>query len=127
MEDIKMEIKINVKKTGVLTGSAGWVSKRLENVECEIKKQRIYATWTGEDGKKIERPIAGVIVDSDTDCFARTTNDGLWYAYPCDRNLGCGYNVFTLFNTQLTEAGWSIANEFIHKALDAFREEWENN
>lgn len=128
-----MEITLNVKKNGELTGSCGWVSKKLENAEVCIEGNYIkakYLSGKNKEGKEVYKTkyICGVIDADDWGQFARTTNDGkYWFAYPYDEDLGCGYDKYTLFDTVLTDAAWSIADDFIKKCLKCFREEWEKD
>lgn len=117
----------------MLTGSCGWVSERLATAEAEIKGNALFVTYTnGKDKegnpRKVRKPICGVVDSADWSCFGRTTNDGeFWYAYPYDKDFGYMYEKYTLFDYVLTDAAWSIADDFIKKCLDAFRESWEND
>ena len=129
-----MEIKLNVKRNGMMIGSCGWVSERLSTAEVEIKGNALFVTYTNgkdKDGnpKKVRKPICGVVDATDWAAYARTTGDwdGYWYAYPYDRDLGIREAKYTLFDCVLTDAAESIADDFIKKCLDAFRDAWEND
>lgn len=128
-----MEIKIEVKRNGMLTGSCGWVAERLKKAEVEIIGKRLYVVY--ENGKDKEgntkitkESICGIVDAGDWGMFARTTNDGkFWFAYPYDEDFGMMYQKITLFGCPLTDAAWRIADDFIKKCLDAFRYAWEND
>lgn len=127
-----MKIELNIKKIGTLTGSCGWVSEKLQNAEIEIKNKSLYVTYLNgkdKDGntKLTTKRICGVI-DSlqDWSAFAKT-NGVFWKAFAYDENFGCGYDVYTLFDTILTSAAKEIADEFIERCTNKFVEIWEND
>lgn len=125
------EVTLKIERKGFLSGSAGWVSKKLSNASLLQKKDGVYVHYLKgkkQDESKVfkDEKICGVIQSTEILSHAREFSKRIWVAYAFDEDLGNGYEKYTLFDCVLTKKAKEIAEEFLNNVAAKFEEMFEN-
>lgn len=108
-----MEIKI--EKKGTLTGSLGWLAKKMEGVQVFAEGKKLYASIKGEDKP---RTIAVIMSQYEEEAiFYVKFNSNIVMVHPESTRERYGF-----FNTCLSNAAYKKVAEFINEATKEFNE-----